>query len=69
MNERQVKKLKKRLFCLIMISVIALSFAGCHGKKDKEEASQQKQEETLEDQESEDEIEDEFEEGEFGDFE
>ena len=67
--EGQVRKLKKRLFCLIMISAIALLFAGCHSKKDNVDASQQKQEETLEDQESGDEVEDEFEEGEFGDFE
>jgi len=60
--------LKKRLFYLVLVSVIVLSFAGCHNKKDKEETPQQTQEE-VDDQESDDEIEEEFEEGEFGDFE
>jgi len=52
-----------------MISVMAVSFAGCHDKKAEEDTSGQTQEETEDGEEADEGVTEEFEEGGFGDFE
>mgnify|MGYP000199772031 CR=1 FL=1 len=61
--------MRKRFIYLVMISVMAVSFAGCHDKKAEEDTSGQTQEETEDGEEADEGVTEEFEEGGFGDFE